>query len=192
MLNTGKLTGKYDSSGYIGVKLAHGEELFARPMCQVPIVANYTSHWVEKYGDNFIAVVGYENDVRERPLLLGLIPLKNPKFPEEKYEEQNYFFTTVNFRVWANDKENELVVDSLEDGGKIKLGNKDVDEPGVLGNVAVDLLNEFIEDIGKLSAIQTNTGITGLISTSPQWQGLVTKWQEKWKDFNSETVFLKE
>jgi hypothetical protein len=32
---------------------------------------------------NFIALIDYENDVKERPILMGLVPLKNPKYPEE-------------------------------------------------------------------------------------------------------------
>jgi hypothetical protein len=190
MLNTGRLTGDYDAeSGYIGVKLSHGEEIFARPMCQIPVVGSYTKKWVEKYGKHFIALIDYENDVKERPILMGLVPLKNPKYPEEGYEN-NFFLISNNFRVWLNDDDNEMVLDLLDDG-IIKLGGKDVTEPAVLGNVAVTLLNEFISDLGKLGTITTSTGVTALISTSPQWQPLVAKWEEKWKEFNSEKVFLK-
>lgn len=190
MLNTGRLTGDYDKeSGYIGVKLSHGEELFARPLCQIPVVASYTKQWVDKYGGNFIALIGYENDLKERPILLGLVPLKNPKFPVEGYEN-NYLILTNNFRVWINDTDNELVLDTLEDG-KIKFVDKDVTEPAMLGNVAVGLFNEFIQDIGNIGTIVTSTGVTSTISSSPQWTPLVSKWEQKWKEFNSEKVFLR-
>lgn len=190
MLTTGILTGDYDEeSGYIGVKLSHGEEVFARPMCQVPVVASYTSMWVKKYGKYFIALVDFENDVKERPILMGIMPLKNPSFPAEGYEN-NYFMITSNFRFWINDDNNEIVIDVLEDG-KIKFGGKDVTEPAVLGNVAVTLLNDFIKDLGNIGTITTSSGVTASIKTSPQWTPLVNKWKSKWKDFNSETVFLK-
>lgn len=190
MLNTGKLTGDYDAeSGYIGVKMSWGEEIFARPMCQIPVVASYTKQWVDTYGQYFIALVDYENDLKERPILMGLIPLKKPQFPAEGYEN-NYLILTKNFRVWINDDANELVLDVLEDG-VIKLVDKDVTEPAVLGNIAVSLLNEFITDIGNLGTIVTSSGVTSTISTSPQWSSLVSKWQNKWKDFNSEKVFLR-
>lgn len=191
MINTGTLTGDYDASGYVGVKLSHGEEIFARPIMTGPMVANYTKDWVDAYGKNFIAVIGYENDLKERPLLMGIMPLKNPKFPVEGYEN-NYFVTTKNFRLWFNDDDNELVVDVLKEGGTVKLGNKDVTEPAVLGHVAVNLLNEFIDDLGKVATITTSSGVTYSINTSPNWPTLVSKWQQKFGDMLSETVYLKE
>jgi len=63
-------------------------------------------------------------------------------------------------------------------------------EPAVLGDTAVSLLNEFITDVGNISAIVTSTGITSTINTSPQWPALVSKWQEKWKTFRSQVVTL--
>lgn len=75
--------------------------------------------------------------------------------------------------------------------GTISIGSLDVSaEPAVLGDTAVALLNEFITDIGNLGAIVTSSGVTSTISTSPKWADLVSKWQEKWKKFNSKKVTL--
>lgn len=73
----------------------------------------------------------------------------------------------------------------------ISIGSLDESaEPAVLGDTAVSLLNEFITDIGNLGTITTSTGVTATISTSPQWDALVQKWQDKWKTFNSTKVTL--
>lgn len=75
--------------------------------------------------------------------------------------------------------------------GAVSIGSLDVSaEPAVLGDTAVALLNEFITDIGNLEAIITSSGITSKISSSPKWPDLVSKWEEKWKKFNSKKVTL--
>jgi len=74
---------------------------------------------------------------------------------------------------------------------KISLGSLDgSDEPAVLGDKAMDLLNEFIVDLGNVGTITTSTGVTNLLSTSPQWATLVTKWKTKWKYFKSKKVTI--
>lgn len=73
----------------------------------------------------------------------------------------------------------------------ISLGSLDESaEPAVMGDTAVGLLNEFIADIGALDTIITSAGVTSKISTSPQWSPLVSKWKQKWKEFNSNVVTL--
>lgn len=112
--------------------------------------------------------------------------------------------TTSGNRIVMDDK-NELIrikdkhghVIELNDNGvsivsdTISLGSLNVsEEPAVLGDTAIALLNEFRDDIGELGTIVTSTGVTSTINTSPQWQALVTKWDAKWENFLSEVTTL--
>lgn len=63
-------------------------------------------------------------------------------------------------------------------------------EPAVLADTIMTLLNEFRDDLGNLAAIQTSSGITSTINTSPNWEVLVAKWDKKWEDFKSKKVTL--
>lgn len=63
-------------------------------------------------------------------------------------------------------------------------------EPAMLGDTAMDLLNEFINDIGNIGLIKTSTGVTSTINTSPLWGTLVEKWKIKWENFKSNKVTL--
>jgi len=75
--------------------------------------------------------------------------------------------------------------------GAISLGTLNGSkEPGTLGDTLMQLLNEFRDDIGKLSAIQTSSGITATINTSPQWAALKTKWDLKFENFKSKIVTI--
>lgn len=188
MIELGKLTGEYDESGYVGVSLSTGEELFARPMIQAPIVANYTKEWVNSYGDNFLAVIAYENDAEERPILMGIIPLRNPKFPEEGYEN-NYFFTTPKFRIHVNDDDNKIIIDTLEDQAEILLGNKNVTEQAMLGNKWKNWATRLLTAIEKLTVIAP-TGVTSVPVNKAEFTALKT--DSELNDILSDTVKLKE
>ena len=87
--------------------------------------------------------------------------------------------------------ENNGTAHSLVTDKKISLGslNKSA-EPAVLGDTAMDLLNEFIDDLGNIGIIKTSTGVTDKISSSPLWEVLVDKWKNKWGDFKSKKVTL--
>lgn len=85
--------------------------------------------------------------------------------------------------VYLKDKSLSLVSD------KISLGSEDKSkEPIVLGDTAMELLIEFMEDIGKLDKITTSTGITSTINSSPKWQILENKWKNKWAKFKSKNT----
>lgn len=80
---------------------------------------------------------------------------------------------------------------SLVTSQHISLGTLNTSkEPAVLGDTAMDLLNDFIQDLGNLDFIETSTGVTGKISSSPLWEPLVEKWKNKWEDFKSKKVTL--
>ena len=73
----------------------------------------------------------------------------------------------------------------------ISLGSlNESDEPAAKGDTLMDLLNEFRDDFGKLTAIQTSNGITSTINTSPGWSALVSKWDQKFEEFKSNKVTL--
>ncbi len=61
-------------------------------------------------------------------------------------------------------------------------------EPIVLADTAMDLLNEFITDIGNIGTITTAAGPTATINSSPQWAALVGKWKGKWQKFKSKVT----
>jgi hypothetical protein len=93
--------------------------------------------------------------------------------------------TTGNYSE-INEEGHSLVTDK-----QISLGSLNkAKEPAVLGDTAMDLLNELISDIGEIGVIQTSSGVTGKIKTSPQWGSLVEKWKEKFKNFKSTKVTL--
>lgn len=74
---------------------------------------------------------------------------------------------------------------------KIALGTLNgAKEPAVLGDTAMELLIEFMDDLGKLTTIQTSNGVTGSINTAPGWEALAEKWQTRWKNFKSSKVTL--
>lgn len=104
---------------------------------------------------------------------------------------------------WTEDSPNAVtelgqtngVVLVVEDGKRIVIKEDGIfisdgtdTEPAVLGNTAVELLKELIDDIGNLSAIQTNTGITSTINSSPLWAALVSKWNTKLEELKAKTV----
>lgn len=73
----------------------------------------------------------------------------------------------------------------------ISIGSLDKsDEPAVLGDTAMDLLIEFMNDLGNIATIQTSSGVTYAINTSPNWSSLSSKWGSKWEEFKSKSVTL--
>lgn len=148
MIHLGRFTGEIDEeTGYVGVKLME-DSLFARPLMQPPFIAIPDKNWVNKYGKHYMAVVAYEDNVEERPILLGVIPHAKPKFPAEGYDK-NYYVISEKFRVLLDDENNNCIVDVL-DGGNILLGSKDVTEPAVLGNKNEEVLKKLAQEITNI------------------------------------------
>jgi len=132
------------------------------------------------------------------------------KIPEGVYngddgEPKNSVFQTTSGHRIEMDDQNELIRVTDKNGNiielnstgasivsdKISLGQLDgADEPSVLGDTAMDLLKEFMDDIGTVGTIPTSTGVTATINASPQWAALVTKWGQKWEEFKSNKVTL--
>lgn len=128
----------------------------------------------------------------------------NSEVPKEASKDVNVLQTTSGSRITLNDTDKVIKIDDphgnsviLDDKGvsvvssNISLGKHEKSsEPAVLGDTAMDLLNEFIQDLGKLKHIPTNNGMTYAISGSPNWNALVNKWSTKWEQFKSKHITL--
>lgn len=163
--------------------------------------AGVGSFWIPAKGDQ--VWVSFENgDIRFPIWEYGA--WRTGEVPEGATKDVKILQTNSGQRIEFNDTDKLIrikdshghIIELNENGvsivsDTISLGSLDVSaEPAVLGDTAVALLNEFIADIGALGTIVTSSGVTSTISTSPQWAALVSKWQDKWKEFNSETVTL--
>lgn len=151
MIELGKFTGEIDDHGYVGIIIDEDTQLFARPLMSFPNVSVINQRWLDHFGNKFQAVIDYELDTYENPILIGMLPLKDTDFPAETYED-NMFFYGVNFRVWFNEKNNEWTLDVIN-GGKILLGNNAVTEQAVLGNKLNTWCDNLIEAIKAITVI---------------------------------------
>lgn len=146
MIEIGTFTGELSDEKYVGVKLLHGEEIFACPVFAFPLIAVVTQEWLDGVSDKYMAVVGYQDDLREKPLLIGLKPLKNSNFPSEGYEH-NYYLYSKYFRIRLDDQNKKCIVDCLDNNAMIMLGDQNVTEPGVLGDKNAEALKTLAKAI---------------------------------------------
>lgn len=117
--------------------------------------------------------------------------------PEGASVDNKVIQTTSGHRIEIDDKNalirisdtNDNVVELNKEGISIGSQTKS-DEPAVVGDTLMDLLKEFTDDIGALKAIQTSSGITYEIQTSPMWLPFKEKWSQKWEEFKSKKVTL--
>ena len=110
----------------------------------------------------------------------GLIIRKNLTFIQFKNEDES---------ILLKNGSTEKVINISDDG--ISLGTEGTSaEPAVLGDTLEELLNSFITELGKISAITTPAGPSGPISGSPQWATLVQKFKTDWATFKSKLVTL--
>lgn len=160
------------------------------------------SFWIPNKGD--FVWVSFENGDPRFPIWeYGWWKDKN-SIPKDATPEIKVLQTTAGHRIVLDDKNKKVQIEDcngnkveLNETGisnvteKLSLGSLDGSaEPAVLGDTAMDLLNEFITDLGKIKNIQTSSGVTYAINTSPEWQALVSKWNTKWSDFKSKKVTL--
>ena len=110
----------------------------------------------------------------------GLIIRKNESFIQIKNSDDS---------ILIKNGKDKKVIHLLKDSISLGSENKSL-ESAVLGDTLEKLLNSFITELGKISGITTPSGISGPISSSPQWVGLVTKFKKDWVDFKSKIVTL--
>lgn len=134
---------------------------------------------------------------------------ERPDDDKELDDTQCYWLVTPNgIRIKLNDTKdtitiqnnakNQVIINpngvSVISEKSISLGQLDKSqEPGVLGNTADRLLAEFTQDLGKLMAINTSSGITGKINSAANWSSFSQKWgvQDKnWAEFKSKKITL--
>ena len=104
------------------------------------------------------------------------------------YDTKNilHIENTLGYYLETNGYGHSLVTDK-----KISLGSfQGSKESAMLADTAMNLLNEFITDLGNIGMIETSTGLTNTIKTSPMWTTLVNKWNTKWAEFKSQKVNL--
>lgn len=112
--------------------------------------------------------------------------------------------TTTGHRLVMNDKDALIQIED-SNGNKVELNKTGISivsgavslgsldgskEPAVLGDTIMDLLNEFIQDLGSIKTIKTSSGVTYAINSSPEWAILENKWASKWEEFKSKKVTL--
>lgn len=165
----------------------------------------YGSQVIPQKGD--VVWVEFEGGHPERPIWVhGHPAIKEVPTDPELLDVDCYWFKTPKGNlIKLYDTKNKVHIENItgevyeqNDYGhsiatdkKISLGTLNGSkEPAVLGDTIMDLLNEFITDLGNIGLIQTSSGITDKINTSPLWEILVEKWNEKWEDFKSQKVNL--
>lgn len=161
MILLGRFTGEVVED-MVEVELKFNVTRLCTPVFAFPLFGQPHKEWIDKYKDKFMAVIAFEEENNmEKPLLIGLKPLKNNSLPAEGLDQMTYLMST-NFRVWMNDKDNELVIDVLN-GGKVKLGDKNVTEHAMLGDKTATFLNDIIDlmkDLcDKVAAITVSTAV---------------------------------
>lgn len=68
---TGKVSGKL-----IQVKMSTGESLFAPIAISGINVTLPSDTWIRENKDNFLAIVAYDNDEYDEPVIIGFLPVK--------------------------------------------------------------------------------------------------------------------
>jgi len=110
----------------------------------------------------------------------GLIIRKNLTYIQIKNEDESILL--------SNGKTQKSI--HISDNG-ISIGSEDISaEPAVLGDTLEELLNSFITELAKISAIPTPTGPSGPIGSSPNWAALASKFKTDFVNFKSKLVTI--
>ena len=75
MIEFGKITGDMDGH-YIEVQMRTGEHLYAPLVVMGNSVSVPSESWVKANKDNFLALVAFEKDILENPMVIGFYPVK--------------------------------------------------------------------------------------------------------------------
>jgi hypothetical protein len=170
MILLGVLTGETKDE-LIEVQLHFGMKRMCRPVFAFPFLSAPYKDWVDTYKDKFMGIVTFLNNDKgdnfEEAILIGIMPLPNNSTPQEKLSDGNTILLTKNFRQWIDDQNNKYIIDVLNNG-KILLGDKNVTEQAVLGNKAVQFINDLITQINlTLDQCASITVVTPVGNSSP-------------------------
>ena len=75
MIEFAKITGEVENQ-YIQVKMRTGESLFAPFMLVGTDVSAPSKEWISANKDKFLALVSFEKDIPESPIVVGFYPVK--------------------------------------------------------------------------------------------------------------------
>lgn len=121
---------------YLRLRARTGEEFIA-PMCTIGTSGILPSKkWVEKNKDNFLAVVTYEKNLLENPIIQGFLPLTNAKA-----EEYNFLYLCT-----------EVMLKLIEQLSKAKVNTQIGPQPFMPDTTRVlndlkDKLNTYKEEV---------------------------------------------
>lgn len=134
MIEYTKIISSEDEEKYIKVKARTGEEFVAQ-MCITGISALLPSKvWIDKNKDNFLAIVSYEKNLLENPLIIGFLPLE-----KSKATEYNFLYLCT-----------EVLLKLIEQLGKAKVNTQLGPQPFMPDTVLVlDDLKDKLEEYKK-------------------------------------------
>ena len=165
------LTGEI-KEGFIGCE-AFGRKFFARPVFGSAFQSVPSVMWLNKWKKDFFGLVAYENrkgeNTYDRPLFMGVVPVNKIEYQNDNLEDKHKI-NTAKYRMHIDDTNEHLEIkrfdgvninikkDNVYIGSrKINLGKEDADYKAVLGEVAQDLIETFI-DIMKRGVVNTGIG----------------------------------
>lgn len=192
-----KPTGKVDSNDpqYIEVLISEGNSMFARPCYPFGFVYAPSTEWLDKYKDEILIAVVYENGVADNPLWIGYVPIDGKLSDIQNFPKQA-IFRTKNFILKFEDDNDALHIQQRDSSNtvkqqitlsgdecwitsdKIRFTKQAPSQDAVLGNkLKDDILQKLCEELEKLtvntamgpSSIPVNvaaiTAIKGQLST---------------------------
>ena len=75
MIEFGKITGEVENN-LIQVKMRTGENLYAAVTTMGTSVSAPSEKWIQDNKDNFLALVTFEKDLDESPMIIGFYPVR--------------------------------------------------------------------------------------------------------------------
>lgn len=75
MIEFGKITGDMEGH-YIEVQMRTGEHLYAPMVVMGNSISIPSESWIKTNKDNFLALVTFEKDILENPMIIGFYPVK--------------------------------------------------------------------------------------------------------------------
>jgi len=151
-----KLTGEIKGV-MVGVKLLHGIEAYAYVSNSFPIVGIPSKKWVDTYKDKFWATLEFLDESEEK-IITGFIPVSE-NLPTTDKLDSGILYRSDKFNIWLDDSSNKCTIEAL-DGGEILFGTPSAEEPLVLGNKLVSLMDKLLDAISTLS-VTTAQGPSG-------------------------------
>lgn len=101
------LTGEMHE-GHIGCSYM-GRNFYAKPVLHTAFQSVPGKKWLKKYAKEFFGVVGYVTDQLEKPILLGVVPIKQAKYKEPIFED-SHFIRSEKYSVEINDKDSTFSI----------------------------------------------------------------------------------